>query len=129
MKQVTVPLPREISTNSPRQYVAYLHDPAIADLTPGQTGQNIVVVCDEKTLSWATGDWVLRVSRSTLLGAWVGKGTFGDYEFITFVLAFGSKEMSGPAMIKGELASAAWFRELATTLDPLIPGGVQWKLG
>src|ERR1700741_392272 len=129
MKRAKVPLPSEMGANCQRQSVAHLNDPAIADITPGQTGQNILVVCDEKTLSWATGDWVLRISRSTILGAWVGKASFGDYEFITCVLAFGRKEMGGPAMLKGELTSAAWFKELATSLGPLIPGGVQWKLG
>jgi hypothetical protein len=127
MSGVTLSLPPGVRASRPQQYVSFLNNPKISILTASDPTDTVHVAVHDLELSWATAGWELRMPLSEITGARVSPGSFGDYDFICFVLAFGP-DGGGVALLTGPLDTKQWFQEAAQVISPLLSGGVQWML-
>jgi hypothetical protein len=128
MQAATYRLPPGVSPSSPRQYVTYINDPAVASIAPSAIGASLVLNQADHSLLWESGDWKLRVSKDAIFGARICRGSHVDWEYITLVLNFPLNDGTGYGLLTGSLEMAGWFKNLAVEVHDLIPGGVKWSL-
>ena len=119
-----------MTIGNPRQYIAYLNDPSVAALRGGSLdGRTLVVSVDESCVSFNLGGMLLTINISKFFGAYVFHREFGPNKFPSLAADFGKDRADGGhCLLTGPLEAENWYRILQQDLEPVLPGGVAWRI-
>lgn len=130
MTTASIAIPADVTISNPHQYVAYLNDPSVAALRGGSPdGRTLVVSADESCVSFNLGGRLLTINSSNFFGAYVFHKDHGPNKFPSLVADFGKDRADGGyCLLIGPLEAENWYRILQQYLEPVLPGGVAWRI-